>query len=323
MPKKATAKSTTKQPAKKAQNAKPRQLKDPRYHSFRLQRRIKHPRPPLLGSFPLMRRALGILWRHKWVFLGILAVYGVLNIAFVQGLNAGADVGSVKTNISQAAQGSISSLGASLTAFGYLLSNSGNTASSATGAYQAALTVIVSLVLIWTLRQVFGGVRVGVRDGFYRGVYPLVPFVLVLCAVALQLVPLVAGVLLYNLAASNGIIVGLLEHLLWWTFVGGLALWSLYMVTSSMFALYIVCLPDMTPLKALRSARELVRFRRWAVLRRVIVLLLVLLVAALAVVLPFIIFVPAVAGWLFFVLTMFGLAALHSYMYCLYRELLQ
>jgi hypothetical protein len=322
MPKK-TAEKPTKTKPSNASSAKPRQVKDPRYRSFHFQKRIKHPRPPIVGTFKILRRALGLLWRNKFVFLGIIVVYGLLNMVFVQGFSSGSDVAGIKTSISQVAQGNVSSLGSGLTTFGYLLSNSGNTTNNTASSYQALLTIVISLVLIWTLRQVFGGSRVRVRDSFYRGVYPLIQFILVLAVVALQLIPLVVGVMLYNLVSSNGTIVGPLEHILWVAFAGFMALWSLYMITSSIFALYIVCLPDMTPLGALRSARELVRFRRWAVLRKIIAFLIILLIVAAIIVVPFIVYLPVVAGWLFFVLTMFGLVTVHSYMYSLYRELLQ
>ena len=94
------------------------------------------------------------------------------------------------------------------------------------------------------------------------------------------------------------------------------------MISSSIFALYIVTLPDMTPLKALRSARQLVRHRRWTVLRKILFLPILLIVVAAIVMLPIIIWTPPLAQWIFFVLTMFAIAAVHAYAYALYRELL-
>jgi hypothetical protein len=94
------------------------------------------------------------------------------------------------------------------------------------------------------------------------------------------------------------------------------------MISSSLFALYIVTLPDMTPMKALRSARELVRHRRWTVLRKILCLPLILLVAGAVIMLPIIIVLTPLAQWVFFLLTMLALVAAHAYMYTLYRELL-
>src|SRR5205823_2479549 len=97
---------------------------------------------------------------------------------------------------------------------------------------------------------------------------------------------------------------------------------SLYMLSASVFALYIVTLPDMTPLKALRSARELVHHRRWTVLRKILWLPLLLLIIAAVVMVPIIIVLTPLAQWIFFLLTMLALLAVHGYMYTLYRELL-
>jgi hypothetical protein len=94
------------------------------------------------------------------------------------------------------------------------------------------------------------------------------------------------------------------------------------MLSSSLFALYIVTLPDMTPLTALRSARQLVRYRRWTVLRKIFWLPVALLILAAVIMVPIIIWLTAIAQWVFFLLTMFSLVATHAYMYNLYRELL-
>jgi hypothetical protein len=169
---------------------------------------------------------------------------------------------------------------------------------------------------------VLAGSKARVRDTYYRGMYPLVPFILVLMVIALQLVPLLVGSTVYSLVINNGIAVLFIEKLLWALLYALLALLSLYMISSSLFALYIVTLPDMTPLKALRSARELVRYRRWTVLRKVLCLPLILLVAAAIIMLPIIVWLTPLAKWIFFLLTMSSLVAVHAYMYTLYRELL-
>jgi hypothetical protein len=145
---------------------------------------------------------------------------------------------------------------------------------------------------------------------------------LVLLIVSLQLLPLLIGSSLYSLVITNGIAVNALEKGLWLVFFLALALWTLYMISASLFALYIVTLPEMTPLKALRSARELVRGRRWTVLRKILYLPLLLLVVAAIIMVPIIIWLTALAQWVFFLLTMFSLIAIHTYMYNLYRELL-
>jgi len=184
------------------------------------------------------------------------------------------------------------------------------------------LVIVASLAIIWALRQVLSGTRPRIRDAYYKGMYPLIPFILVLLVIGLQLLPLLIGSTLFSLVISNGIAVYLVEKLVWALLFAALALLSLYMISSSIFALYIVTLPDMTPLKALRSARQLVRYRRWTILRKILFLPILLVVVAAVVMLPIIVWLTPLAQWVFFVLTLFAIAAVHSYVYSLYRELL-
>jgi predicted ferric reductase len=101
-----------------------------------------------------------------------------------------------------------------------------------------------------------------------------------------------------------------------------LAVLSLYLVCSSVFALYIATLQNMTPVKALRSAKRLVQYRRWSIMRKIILLPIIFIVVATVIMLPVILFLSPAAPWIFFALTMLAIAVTHSYIYTLYRELL-
>lgn len=282
-----------------------------------VQRPVKLP-----NVWQLTKTTWAILWQHKKLFIGITLIYGLLNLVLVQGLAGGTDVSSLKHSLSQAFTGQLGSLVSALGVFVALVGSSGNGSSQTAGAYQLSLGIITSLAVIWALRQVLAGATVRIRDTYYRGMYPLVPFILVLLVIGLQLLPLLIGSTLYNLVISNGIAVNLIEKLAWLLLFVLLAAWSLYMISSSLFALYIVTLPDMTPRKALRSARELVRTRRWTVLRKILCLPIILLIVAAGIMVPIIIVLTPLAQWIFFLLTMFALVAIHAYMYTLYRELL-
>lgn len=280
------------------------------------------PLPRLPNAWRLTASACGTLWRHRKLFIGITLVYGLLNLVLVRGLASTTDVGSLKHSLDQAFKGDFGSFASSLGVFAVLVGSAGNGSSQTAGAYQLFLFLITSLAVIWALRQVLADKPLRVRDAYYRGMYPLVPFILVLVIIGLQLLPLLIGSTLYSVVISNGIAVTVLEKLLCAAIFIGLALVSLYLLSSSIFALYIVTLPDMAPFKALRSARDLVRGRRWTVLRKLLFLPVMLLVAAAVIMVPIIILLTPVAQWVFFVLTMFGLVAIHAYLYTLYRELL-
>lgn len=276
----------------------------------------------LPNVFQLIREATSILGRHWKVFGGIALLYGVLNALLVRGFGAAGNLGEAKLTLDQVFTGNWGELASSFTLFAYLLGSSGNSGSPTAGVYQFVLAVIVSLALIWALRQLYAKHTTRVRDGFYRGMSPLIPFVLVMSVVALQLLPLAIGAGAYTTVVSNGIAVTPLEQLLWAVPTFGLTVLSLYLVSSSLFALYIVTLPDMTPVAALRAAKQLVAKRRWTVMRKILFLPLVLLLAAAVVIVPVILFATPLAAWLFFVLTMCLLPVIHSYMYALYRSML-
>ena len=57
-------------------------------------------------------------------------------------------------------------------------------------------------------------------------------------------------------------------------------------------------------------------------MRRIIFLPIALVLLAGLLVVPLIIFVTPVATWAFLILSLFGLAAIHSYMYRLFKDLL-
>lgn len=300
--------------------AKVRKIKQPTYSSFKVSKRIKHP-VVLPSAWKLTKTTAQLLWQNRRVFAGLTLIYGLLNVVLAQGLG-GADVSELKGQLGEVFTGNYGSLASSLIIFTSLVGSAGNSSSELAGAYQLFLALIASLAIIWSLRQIIAGSKFRIRDAYYRGMYPLVPFILVLLVIGLQLIPLAIGSTLYSLVISNGIAVLLIEKILWALLFALLALLSLYMISSSLFALYIVTLPDMAPFKALRSARKLVSYRRWTVLRKILFLPLVLLIVAAVIMLPIILWLTPLAKYVFFLLTMFSLTAVHGYIYSLYRELL-
>lgn len=309
---------TIKKPA-----AKKRQIKAPGYSSFRLSKRLTHPaKKPLPGTIRLFKRSLAHLFAHKKLFFGVVLVYLVLSVVLVRGFGFGSDVPELKSVLDEVFTGGSGQLIGGVAIFSFLVGAAGNTSTDAGAVYQSILLVIVSLAFIWALRQTHAGQKARVKDAFYKGMYPLIPFVLVLLVMTLQLIPFAAGTTLYSLVAGSGLAVGLIEQAFWIVVFGLFGLLSLYMLSSSLFALYIVTLPDISPLQALRSARGLVQHRRWAVMRRVLLLPIVIVVIGALIMIPLIILVTPLAEWVFFALGMFSLAVVHSYLYSLYRELL-
>ena len=296
-------------------------VKTKQIQSLRPSKRLKQPMR-LPSAWRISGRAYHLIWRYRRLFTAITIVYGLLNLLLVQGLANHNDITTIKQELSQVFNGQFSSLASGLAGFVLLVGSAGNGSSNTAGAYQFFLLLLTSLALIWALRQTSAGTLVRMRDAYYRSMYPLVPFMLVLLVIGLELLPMLIGTSLYSIIISNGIAITGIEKLAWAGLAILLSLVSVYLISSSIFALYIVTLPDMTPLKALRSARQLVKLRRWVVARKLLFLPVLLLAAAAIIMVPIIIWLTALSQWVFFILTMLALVAVHAYLYCLYRELL-
>ncbi|HUP26527.1 MAG TPA: hypothetical protein VM124_02690 [Candidatus Limnocylindrales bacterium] len=317
---KANSKPPTNKQAKKTQ----RRLRQPTYKSFRYSKRIRQPKAPLRGAFRLLVGSTGFLFKRWKLFGGIALVYLILTIVFVKGFGVTSNISQLRDTVQGLFQGSTAGLATGFTLFSVLLSNANSTSSDVAGAYQSMLLLVISLVLIWALRHALADKKthITIRDAFYKGLYPLVPFLLVLLVIGLQLVPMLIANFLYAAVFQGGLAVSPIEQGLWAVLLILLVVLSLYMVSSSVFALYIVTLPDVRPLQALKSARDLVRHRRLVIMRKVLFLPVALLVLAALIIVPVIMVSPVVAEWLFFGLSMLAVAIVHSYMYHLYREML-
>jgi hypothetical protein len=318
MPKNSSVKKVKAVTSKPKPNASPRKLAAPTYNSFRLQKRRAKPQvAKIQSSFRLFRQSLSILKGSWKVFLGIVLVYTLLNLLLVQGY-FNFDLSSAQAEAQALMAGNWGKIVGGFSGLSYLFGHAG--ADPTTGAYRVILTVIMSLAIIWALRQVLADKhkKVRVRDTFYAGMYPLAPFVLVFLLICLQLVPLTLAMYLMGIAGvTNGV-----EVLLWTLILGALGALTFYWLSSSIFALYIACLPGVQPVEAVRSAVQLVRHRRWFVLRRVLFLPFILFVSVSIVVVPLIVLFSPAAIAVFFIFLMTVLPIVHSYMYLLYRELL-
>ena len=318
----------TKSPAKKktqkvvaTPNTGVRKLKQPEYKSFRLTKRIKHAGPALPSARKILVTSVKHIFEHKKLYAGIAAIYMLITIVLVKGFVFTSDLSIAKQSIEELLTGTPGKVAASFTVFGILL-GSNNPGNQVSGLYQAIIITITSLAFIWALRQTHAGIKITIKDSFYKSMYPLVPFVLVLLYIGLQLLPIIAANFLYTATIGSGVAINIIEITLWTLLSTLLVVWSLYMVTSSAFALYIVTLPDMTPRKALRSAKSLVQFRRWTIMRKVLFLPFILLLATAAIELPIILLATPLAETVFLLISGLGVAITHSYLYSLYRELL-
>lgn len=313
----------TKPPAKKTTTttAKVRKRKVGKYKSFRLAKRIPHPSGPLPSAWSIFTKARRLLWKNKKPLLWILALYLILNLVLVRGFASPLNVTAVKNDISQSFGKSATRADTTAAIFAQLIGSNGQTPASA-GIYQAILLIVFGMALIWIFRQSSLGKKPTAKQALYNGMYPLIPLLLVIFVMFLQCLPAILGSDLYSATVTSGVASTGLEKAIWILLSSSLGILTLYMLFSSIFALFVVTLPDMTPMKALRSARQLVFSRRLNILRKLIFLPLLFVLVLALILVPAIYFVAPIAPWLYFILTILSVIIVDAYLFCLYKELL-
>lgn len=272
----------------------------------------------LSSAFRVFMDSLSVLRQHWKLFGGIAVVYFLANLLLVGGAQSGYDLDDLRTTMTS----EFGELATSLALFGMLLGSAGGSGSESGSVFQVIVVLIVSLATIWALREVFAGNKIGIRDAFYKGMLPLVPFILVLLFLCLVLIPGAIAAFVMNTVIGGGLAVILWEQLLWIALVVGLLFVSLRWVTRYIFAIYVVTLPDMRPVAAIKASRKLVAPNMWAVMRKLLFLPFMFLVISIVVFLPMIMVSPLIAQWFFVISSTLALVFVHIYLYSLYKELL-
>jgi tetrahydromethanopterin S-methyltransferase subunit F len=266
-------------------------------------------RAPLPGSFALTRQTFAALKKYWKPLVGIVLVYALLNLVLASGIisNANSTVNSVKDK---------TTLSGAFTGFGNLFSGD----SAGTSSIQSFLFLFETLVIIWALRRLLAGDRVSVKDAYFKSASPAVPFLILVFIIVLQLLPLLAvssflGLLISsNASATIGFIAGVIFLLV--------LAWTLYMMACSVIAIYIVTLPDVGPLRALKASKKLVHFRRAQLIRKILFLPLLIFFLMGLTIIPLIIIAHVLVAPVFFALTMAAILFAHTYLYNLYKGLL-
>jgi hypothetical protein len=282
-------------------------------------------RPPLPSAWKIGRQAIWVLWRYRVFFLLLAAMYLLLDLLLVRSV-AAFDVATLKDSLSSSFKHGAGLAVGGLSVFSSLFSAAASGASAdATGAYHFFLVILMSLVVIWSLRQVFSSnefLQLRIKAAFYQSTTPFVPFLLIILLIALQFIPLLIALQVYSFVVGGGVATTTGEQLIFLTVVLAAVALTLFWLARSIIALYIVTLPGIQPMQALKSAKELVHGRRLSIIRKLVFLPFALFVLAALVMVPCILIWAPLAQWLFFALTGIGFILIHTYMYTLYRELL-
>lgn len=285
--------------------------------------RKKYPaRAPLPKARHIMKSAWDLLKTAPKPLAGIVLVYGVCMLLFVRGFSLGRDLLTLKATLDTVFTGAGEKAQGFILQLSFLFSDTNRASTSESGVYQVVLLVVCSLAFIWALRQLQAHKKITTRLAFYRGMYPLVPFLLVVCIIGLQILPFTFASMAFGTLVKGGVLVHAWEIILVTVVCALLTLWTVRMLTGSIFALYIVTLANMRPIEAVRASQELVGGRRLLVLRKIAYLPAYILVISSIIIAPFLLWLAPVAVWIFFAISAVWFGLIHSYMYSLYRELL-
>lgn len=184
------------------------------------------------------------------------------------------------------------------------------------------LLVVMSCAQIWLVRRISSGEKPKLKQALYQGTAQIIPFSLLFLLILIQLMPLAFGMYLFLVVVVNGIAVHLWEQALFAGIWLLLSLLSLYWLITSSLAIYIVTLPELTPMTAWYTARNLVEGRRFGVALRYLPLLVFVVLSG------YLLLLVTPENWalsynVFWVIVALLLPLIYTYGYKLYRALAQ
>lgn len=263
------------------------------HRSFRMGRHRDYARSMKIpGYFLLTRDAWRLLWKHKWTFILLGVLYAALSAALV-GLASQSTYSELQDSFSDPEtnpfQGNFAELGkAGVLLLSGITGSLNETPTDVQRIFAALLGLLVWLTTIWLLRTIIAGKKPKLRDGLYNAGTPLVSTFFVSLVVVIQLLPVALAALAFGAAASTGLITGGVESMLFWTFAALLGTLSLYWIVGTFFALIVITLPGIYPMRALKIAGDLVVGRRMRIVLRFLWMLLMLVVSWAVILIPII-----------------------------------
>ena len=272
------------------------------------------------SSFKIIKQSQVFLWKYRKFWSIFLLIYLVVDLIFVKGLSSNLNVASLQNEFSKVFNGSSSKVSAGVSVFLVLL-NSNSSSVGGSSSIGFFLFIFASMAIIWSLDKFKNSNQVRVKDAIYKGIYPVIPFLLTIFYIAVQLLPITIGSLVYSTVKNNGIAVGAAEQFFWLIFFILTAVWSLYMISSSLFSPFFVVLDNKNPVEAIRTSARLVKGIRLKIMGRFLVMIAALVLAILIIMVIVILLVANTASWLFFIISVLIMPVIISYIYHLYLEI--
>jgi len=310
------------------------------HRSFRLTRRRDYARSLALpGYWAFTSHVFAVVRQYRRLIIGLVAGYG-LATALLVGLSSQDSYGQLSQLLDQTSDDIFTDGWEALGQAGLLLFSglSGSLSPQLTEAQQIFATLILLLTwltTVWLLRAGFAGRKPLLRDGLYNAGGPIVPTALISLVLLVQLLPATIGIILFNSAATTNLLDSGFMAMIISLGVTVLVILTAYWVVATIFALVVVTLPGMYPLRAMRVAGDMVVGRRIRLMLRIAWLLVGNLFAWVGVVLPAILldravlskvpfvqvipFVPVIIALISAAIVVWSAA----YMYVLYRKVVE
>ena len=285
--------------------------------------------------------AFKMFFKFWKIFLPLLLIFVGLYI-FLIGAMSENTLADVKANVEQTnkdvADGKIGTVGkAGLTLLGIISTGGLTTMNDAQIVIAVLLFTIIWLVAIYLARHLLAGHQeIKMRDGFYSALSPLVSTLVVGLIIFLEAVPIMLTIIVFQVALTTEFLSTPFYALLFFLFAALMITLSLYLLSSSFFAIIVVSAPGLYPLTAVRMAKNLIMGRRLRFLIRVFYLVIIVALLYLLLLMPAIILdgaLKAQFAWLAeskipfvaiiqLTITVFIFIYLSIYFYLFYRALL-
>ncbi len=184
---------------------------------------------------------------------------------------------------------------------------------------QFILFLISSLAFIWVLRKIRKLQKVKISDAYYQGTAQFVAMFLIVIWFVLFLIPASIGttILSVGLSASTTAleisIISVISALLF-----ALTVW-LYAKYWPSF--YIISLPGMRPISALKNASKLTKKHRLNITIQVFGFIMISVIILIIAILPLALVLPAVVPYWVYVLMFIVFATTHTFLFSIYRSL--
>lgn len=193
-----------------------------------------------------------------------------------------------------------------------------------TEVFGSIVFLVIWLTTIFLLRHIMAGHEVGIRDGLYNAMTPLVSTFIVLAVAIVQSIPIIVLIIAYSAAIETGFLTLPFYALLFFGFALVMIVLSGYLLSSTLMALVAVTVPGMYPMRALKMASDLMMGRRMKFVLRLIALVFVIAVIWGVLVVPLVMIkAPSLlVSVMVMIVACFSAIYLTTYLFVYYRYLI-